>query len=48
MFLYSPRQTEAVTVVLTKTQGTYTVLADVVTEEGDKVTCLTAKVTFHR
>ncbi|KAH9876991.1 hypothetical protein IAQ61_002352 [Plenodomus lingam] len=28
--------------------GTYTVLADVVTEDGDKVTCLTAKIAFHR
>lgn len=28
--------------------GTYTVLADVYTEEGDKITCLTAKIAFHR
>lgn len=28
--------------------GMYTVLADVYTEEGDKITCLTAKVAFHR
>lgn len=31
-----------------KRQGTYTVLADVYTEEGDKITCLTAKIAFHR
>jgi hypothetical protein len=29
-------------------QGTYTVLADVKTEAGDKITCLTAKIAFHR
>ncbi|KAF2996729.1 Phosphatidylglycerol/phosphatidylinositol transfer protein [Curvularia kusanoi] len=28
--------------------GTYTVLADVYTEDGDKITCLTAKIAFHR
>ncbi|KAL5119208.1 Phosphatidylglycerol/phosphatidylinositol transfer protein [Pleosporales sp. CAS-2024a] len=28
--------------------GTYTVLADVYTEQGDKITCLTAKIAFHR
>ncbi|KAJ4363159.1 Phosphatidylglycerol/phosphatidylinositol transfer protein [Neocucurbitaria cava] len=28
--------------------GSYTVLADVYTEEGDKITCLTAKIAFHR
>ncbi|KAF1834063.1 phosphatidylglycerol/phosphatidylinositol transfer protein precursor [Decorospora gaudefroyi] len=28
--------------------GQYTVLADVFTEEGDKITCLTAKIAFHR
>ncbi|KAI4618085.1 uncharacterized protein J4E87_008095 [Alternaria ethzedia] len=28
--------------------GTYTVLADVFTAEGDKITCLTAKIAFHR
>lgn len=28
--------------------GTYTVLADVYTAEGDKITCLTAKIAFHR
>ncbi|KAF2201070.1 hypothetical protein GQ43DRAFT_372359 [Delitschia confertaspora ATCC 74209] len=28
--------------------GTYSVLADVFTEKGDKITCLTAKVAFHR
>ncbi|KAF1913112.1 ML domain-containing protein [Ampelomyces quisqualis] len=28
--------------------GTYTVLADVYTEDGDKITCLTAKIPFHR
>lgn len=29
-------------------QGTYTVLADVYTKDGDKITCLTAKIAFHR
>jgi len=29
-------------------QGTYTVVADVYTEAGKKITCLTAKVAFHR
>lgn len=29
-------------------QGTYTVLADVFTKDGDKITCLTAKIAFHR
>jgi hypothetical protein len=33
---------------LTCTQGTYTVIADVYTESGKKITCLTAKVAFHR
>jgi hypothetical protein len=28
--------------------GTYTVLADVYTADGDKITCLTSKITFHR
>ncbi|KAF2235646.1 putative phosphatidylglycerol/phosphatidylinositol transfer protein [Viridothelium virens] len=28
--------------------GKYTVLADVFTKDGDKITCLTATVTFHR
>jgi len=28
--------------------GTYTVLADVFTADGDKITCLTAKIAFHR
>lgn len=28
--------------------GQYTVLADVLTENGDKITCLTAKIAFHR
>ncbi|KAF2188656.1 hypothetical protein K469DRAFT_684662 [Zopfia rhizophila CBS 207.26] len=28
--------------------GTYTVLADVFTKDGDKITCLTAKIAFHR
>lgn len=28
--------------------GMYTVLADVFTAEGEKITCLTAKVAFHR
>jgi len=28
--------------------GQYTVLADVYTETGDKITCLTAKIAFHR
>ncbi|KAF2242358.1 phosphatidylglycerol/phosphatidylinositol transfer protein precursor, partial [Trematosphaeria pertusa] len=28
--------------------GTYTVLADVYTKDGDKITCLTSKITFHR
>ncbi|KAL1800396.1 hypothetical protein ACET3X_000738 [Alternaria dauci] len=28
--------------------GQYTVLADVFTKEGDKITCLTAKIAFHR
>jgi len=28
--------------------GTYTVLADVYTEDKKKITCLTAKITFHR
>ncbi|KAG9198326.1 Phosphatidylglycerol/phosphatidylinositol transfer protein [Epicoccum nigrum] len=28
--------------------GTYTVLADVYTKDGDKITCLTAKIAFHR
>ncbi|KAF2124907.1 SGNH hydrolase [Dothidotthia symphoricarpi CBS 119687] len=28
--------------------GTYTVLADVYTADGDKITCLTAKIAFHR
>jgi hypothetical protein len=28
--------------------GTYSVLADVFTEDGDKITCLTAKIAFHR
>jgi hypothetical protein len=28
--------------------GQYTVLADVFTEDGDKITCLTAKIAFHR
>jgi len=28
--------------------GTYTFLADVYTEDGDKITCLTAKIVFHR
>jgi hypothetical protein len=35
-------------VVLIDGQGTYTVLADVYTEDGDKITCLTAKIAFHR
>jgi hypothetical protein len=29
-------------------QGKYTVLADVYTKDGDKITCLTATVWFHR
>jgi len=33
---------------LTCMQGTYTVVADVYTEAGKKITCLTAKVAFHR
>ncbi|KAG9192133.1 phosphatidylglycerol/phosphatidylinositol transfer protein precursor [Alternaria panax] len=28
--------------------GQYTVLADVFTADGDKITCLTAKIAFHR
>ncbi|CAN9100574.1 unnamed protein product [Alternaria alternata] len=28
--------------------GQYTVLADVLTKDGDKITCLTAKIAFHR
>ncbi|KAF2111090.1 ML domain-containing protein [Lophiotrema nucula] len=28
--------------------GTYTVLADAYTKDGDKITCLNAKVAFHR
>ncbi|KAK5015412.1 Phosphatidylglycerol/phosphatidylinositol transfer protein, partial [Cryomyces antarcticus] len=28
--------------------GKYTVLADVFTKDGDKITCLTATVVFHR
>ncbi|ORY11328.1 ML domain-domain-containing protein [Clohesyomyces aquaticus] len=28
--------------------GTYTVLADVYTKDEDKITCLTAKISFHR
>ena len=28
--------------------GKYTVVADVLTKEGDKITCLTATVEFHR
>jgi hypothetical protein len=34
--------------MLTILQGQYTVLADVFTEAGDKITCLTAKIAFHR
>jgi hypothetical protein len=34
--------------LLTEHKGTYTVMADVTTEEGDKITCLTAKIAFHR
>lgn len=34
--------------MLTVPQGQYTVLADVLTENGDKITCLTAKIAFHR
>ena len=33
---------------LTYMQGTYTVIADVYTEDKKKITCLTAKVAFHR
>jgi hypothetical protein len=29
-------------------QGRYTVLADVFTKDGEKITCLTATVAFHR
>jgi len=28
--------------------GNYQVLADVFTKDGDKITCLTAKIAFHR
>ncbi|KAF2637532.1 hypothetical protein P280DRAFT_472240 [Massarina eburnea CBS 473.64] len=28
--------------------GTYTVLADVYDKEGEKITCLTSKISFHR
>jgi len=34
--------------MLTRLQGTYTVLADVFTADGDKITCLNAKIAFHR
>ena len=39
---------ENINVMLTNLQGQYTVLADVLTESGDKITCLTAKIAFHR
>jgi hypothetical protein len=29
-------------------QGTYTVVADVYNDDDKKITCLTAKVAFHR
>jgi hypothetical protein len=34
--------------MLTRQQGTFTVLADVTTKDDKKITCLTAKVPFHR
>lgn len=33
---------------LTNEQGKYTVLADVYTKDGDKITCLKAQVQFTR
>lgn len=39
---------EKLNVMLTNLQGQYTVLADVLTQNGDKITCLTAKIAFHR